>query len=159
MQTRASDPGAFAHFAFRCIVPLAATICLSAIPQPAFARATLLQTVDLNDRGMSTEGGLANLFRLANSGSGHCKIEVVHYGETGQTTYRFIFSSKLNHAARREYRYDNPIYAPHRVRMRLTEEEHLTSRKGKESLPRDFSLYRSMFDPAQIARCSASGKK
>jgi hypothetical protein len=151
LQTRTGDPRTLAHLTARYCVALVAAGCLSAIPQPALAKAVPLETVDLNDRSMSTEGGLAKLFRLTNSAAGRCKIEVIHYGEMGQTTYRFTFSAKLNYAALREYAYVEPLNARG---MTLRREVLLSSREGKRLLPAEFSFYKALFAPAKLAQCA-----
>jgi hypothetical protein len=128
---------------------------LLALAQPALADDTLLQTVDLADQGWSTDGGEAQLFRLAKTRTGNCKIEAIHYGESGRTTYRFVFSDKLNYAARREYRYAKPYYLMEKFEMKLVREVLLSSREGKRMLPEEFATYRAFFDHARLAECSA----
>ncbi len=131
-----------------------ATLGLFLVGERASAADTLLQTVDLTDQGWSTEGGEAKLFRVTNSRTGNCKIEAVHYGETGRTTYRFVFSDRLNYAARREYAYPEPIYLMKKVKMKLVSEVLLGSPEGKQLLSEEFLTYRAFFDPARLAACA-----
>ena len=128
---------------------------LALFATPASAADVLLQTVDLIDQGWSAEGGEVKLFRVTKMTTGNCKIEAVHYGETGRTTYRFIFSQRLNFAAKREYRYPESIATMKKVEMKLVSEILLNSELGKEMLPMDFDTYKAFFDPAMLAACSS----
>ncbi|MGE3692749.1 MAG: hypothetical protein AB7F98_15350 [Novosphingobium sp.] len=128
-------------------------------PQTANAATALLQTVDLTDQGLSAEGGEAKLFRLTGTSLGRCKIEAVHFGEMGRTTYRFIFDARLRYAAMREYRYAEPLSASSNVRMRVAREVLLTSAEGGRTLPGEWATYKGYFDAAKLARCAGARVK
>jgi hypothetical protein len=117
-------------------------------------RAVALQTVDLSDKGMSTEGGEAKLLRVTSGKSSYCRIDVVHYGETGKTTYGFAFNPRLFSAAKREYRYAEPIYTNPNVKVARTEVMTLKTPTGAKTLPTAFQEYRAFFEPRKLARCS-----
>jgi hypothetical protein len=123
------------------------------VPTAAISETTRLQTVDLSDRNMSAEGGEARLYRVTDAIGRHCRIEAVHFGETGRATYVFDFASKLNAAERREYRYDAPIHVNPNARQSLTESITLASPEGRKQLETDFEEYRSFFDPLQLSKC------
>ena len=137
---------------------VSAALGLALYPQSASAAAVLLQAVNLTDQNMSTEGGEATLFRLTNQKPVRCKIEVVHYGETGRTTYRFIFADKLHYAARREFSYPRPIYEMRRLRMSLKRELLLASPEGTSVLPGDFQTYKAFFKSAKLRQCSGKAR-
>lgn len=128
---------------------------IALLAAPSSAADTLLQTVDLTDQGWSAEGGEAKLFRVTGVTTGRCKIEVVHYGETGRTTYRFLFSANLNFAAKREYRYPEPIASMKKVTMKRTSEALLSDPAWRQMLTEDYATYRAFFDPAKLAACAA----
>lgn len=122
----------------------------------AFAKAVRLQTVNLNDRQMSTEGGEARLYRVKDAGRTFCRIEAIHYGETGKAIYVFDFGAKLFAAERREYRYDLPNYMDPGAKQTLTARTTLASREGRDSLPKDFAEYQSFFDARRLVRCAGN---
>jgi hypothetical protein len=123
--------------------------------KPSFARSVTLQTVDLNDKNMSAQGGEAKLYRVITARSAYCRIEAIHYGETGKAVYGFAFNPRLISAARREYRYDPPDFTAPKLKVRLADVQTLRTKKGSATLPADFEEYRSFFDPRQLAKCSA----
>lgn len=130
-----------------------------ALATPALAADRVLQVVDISDKGMSTEGGEAKLFRLVNSRLGACKIEVVHFGEMGRTTLRFLFDSRLRFAARREYSYNGHIASITNLRMTLRREVNLSSPEGARELPAAYAEYRALFDPAKLAQCTRAARR
>ena len=134
-----------------CICGVLCSVLVSA--DNAVAKPTVLQTVDLTDMNMSTEGGEARLYRANGVKHGRCKIAVVHYGESGKMTYVFEFDSKLYAAEAREYRYESPIYVNPNAKSILSRRNTLASRKGRETLPKDFDTYRALFDARRLARC------
>lgn len=136
------------------VLMLAMAAPLSLLPQAAQAGTILLQTVDLTDKGLSTEGGEAKLFRLTGSSLGRCKIEAVHYGEMGRTTMRFIFDGRLRYAAMREYHYPGPFASNRNGRIRLIREVLLSSAEGARTLPGDWVTYKGYFDAAKLAQCA-----
>jgi hypothetical protein len=126
---------------------------------PSLAIDSTLQVVDLSEKGMSTEGGEARLLRMANSNLGSCKIEVVHYGEMGRTTYRFMFDRALRYAARREYSYAEHFAASSRSKMTLRREVLLSSQEGARELPIAYVEYRGFFDPRKLALCNRTARR
>lgn len=130
---------------------LAAPLLL--IAGTAHAADPVLQVVDLSEKGMSSEGGEAKLFRLTNSRLGACKIEVVHFGEMGRTTLRFLFDRQLRFAARREYSYSGHIASTPDPVMTLRSEANLSSPGAAGELRLAYAEYRAMFDPAKLSRC------
>ena len=143
----------------RIVAALVMAMQLPFVPQAAFAGTILVQTVDLSEMDMSSEGGEAKLFRLTNSGLGRCKIEAVHYGEMGRTTYRFIFDSELRYAAMREYAYAQPIATSPNVRMTLRREVLLASSEGAQSLPGEFSAYKGYFESRNLVQCAGGRRR
>ena len=130
-----------------------------ALGTPALAADRVLQVVDLSDKGMSTEGGEAKLFRLIGSPNGTCKIEVTHNGETGYTSLRFVFDRQLRFAAQRTYSYDGHIFELTNLKPRLTREINLSSPEGARELPPMYSEYRAFFDPAKLAQCNRAARR
>lgn len=125
----------------------------------ALAAETTLQVVDLTDKGLSTEGGEARLFRMTNSTLGACKIEVVHYGEMGRITYRFIFDRALRYAALREYSYAEHVATSSRMKMTLRREVLLASPEGSRELLGSYAEYRGFFDPRKLAQCNRTARR
>ena len=121
----------------------------------AVAKSTLLQTADLNDKNMSTEGGYAKLISVITSKGSWCRIEAIHYGEGGKTTYTFTFGSKLYTAEVKEYDYDHPIYMDPDVQIVRSRITNLQSGDGRRDLPKRFNEYKSFFSGSEIARCTA----
>src|SRR5687768_8222241 len=110
---------------------LAVGVCCTLVwTNGADAKPVLLQTVDLSEKAMSTEGGVAKLFRMSSRKGTGCKIEAVHYGEMGKATYVFLFDPNLYSAARRDYSYDSPIFATARAMPRLTKTLSSESAEG-----------------------------
>jgi len=126
------------------------TACAAA---PCKAKSVTLQTVDLIDKGMSTEGGVATLYRVSGGKSAYCRIEAIHYGESGKTIYGFAFNARLFSAVRREYRYDQPITVDAPSKQRLTSTETLETAEGSTTLPANFREYRAFFDARMMASC------
>lgn len=124
------------------------------LPSTAAAQWTVLQVVDLTELGMSTEGGEATLYRVPDALGAACKIEVIHFGETGKSISVFEFGRKLVAAETREYRYKVPLYVDAKAKPILTAKVTLASPKGREALPKEFEAYKSTFDPNQLAKCS-----
>ena len=142
-------------------VRLRGGVCALALPLliaagQAGAADITLQVVDLSDKGMSTEGGEARLMRMTNSSLGACKIEVVHYGEMGRTTFRFIFGRDLRYAARRVYSYAEHVASSSRMKMTLQSEVLLSSQEGARQLPLAYAEYRGFFDSRKLAQCNRS---
>ena len=130
-------------------------VCSALVPTGvAVAKSTLLQTVDLTDMSMSTEGGEARLYRTGDLKHGVCRIEAVHFGEIGKAIYVFDFGSKLYAAERSEYRYDLPIHTSTNLKATLTEKTTLASREGRKTLLKDLETYKALFDARKLARCS-----
>ena len=126
---------------------------------PALAADSALQVVDLSERGLSTEGGEARLFRMTNSRLGSCKIEVVHYGEMGRTTYRFIFDRELRYAALREYSYAEHVASLSPMKMTLRREVLLASPEGRRELPASYAENRAFFDSRKLALCNRPARR
>jgi hypothetical protein len=150
--------------AVRPIVELRNWQCTLALPllmsaTPALAADATLQVVDLTDRGLSTEGGEARLLRMTNSSLGSCKIEVVHYGEMGRTTYRFIFDRELRYAALREYSYAEHVAVSSRMKMTLRREVLLSSQEGLRELPATYAEYRGFFDSRKLVLCNRTAHR
>jgi hypothetical protein len=114
----------------------------------------VLQTVDLTDKEMSAEGGEATLYRITTAKGAYCRIEAIHYGETGKAVYGFAFNPRLFSAVKREYAYDPPDFTAPNLKVRLARTETLKTKVGAATLPSDFKEYRSFFDPRQLAKCS-----
>ena len=125
----------------------------------AMAADITLQVVDLTDKGLSTEGGEAKLFRMTNSTAGACKIEVVHYGEMGRITYRFIFDRALRFAARREYSYAEHVAVSSRMKMTLRREVLLASPEGSRELTTAYVESRAFFDSRKLAQCNRTARR
>ena len=123
------------------------------VPSAASARRHLLQTVDLN--GMSTEGGEAELYLSAGPLRGLCTIEVVHYGETGKTSYTFTFQQHLIDAIKLEFEYSAPIYENPDFKTKLARTTILRSKLGRQTLPRDFEDYKARFRKSALAKCGS----
>jgi len=124
------------------------------LANPAAAQWTVLQIVDLTELGMSTESGEATLYRLPDAGGANCKIQVVHFGETGKTIHDFEFGSRLSSAEKKEFRYKVPLSVNAKAKPILTEKLSLASPKGRDVLPKEFEAYKSAFDPKQLAKCT-----
>ena len=122
----------------------------------AVAKMTVLQIVDLTGMAMSTEGGEATLYRDNDAVGRVCKIEAIHYGETGRTILVFEFGSKLLTAEATEYRYKTPLNVNPNAKLILSKKTTLASRDGRESLSKEFETYKSLFDAGSLAKCSGS---
>lgn len=122
----------------------------------AVAKMTVLQIVDLTEAGMSTEGGEATLYRDNDAVGLVCKIEAIHYGETGRSILVFEFGSRLMTAEATEYRYKTPISVNPKAKLILNKKTTLSSREGREFLTKEFETYKSLFDAGNLAKCSGS---
>lgn len=120
------------------------------------AQMAVIQIVDLTERGMSAEGGEATLYRVKYAKPTICKIDVIHYGETGRSILEFEFGSKLLAAEAREYRYEEPLALNPKAKPVLSKKVKLESREGRQSLPKEFETYKSLFDASHLAICSGS---
>lgn len=121
----------------------------------AIAQQTVIQVIDLTEKGMSTEGGEATLYRVENSWPTFCKIDVIHYGETGRSILEFEFRSKLQAAEAREYRYKVPLAEDPKAKPKLTKKVTMASREGQETLQEEFDTYKALFAASDIKRCLA----
>ena len=119
----------------------------------AAAQQTVIQVIDLTDKGMSTEGGEATLYRVRNTSPTVCKIDVIHYGETGRSILEFEFRSKLQAAEAREYRYKVPLAEDPKAKPKLTNKVTMGSREGRQALQKQFEIYRSLFAASDLERC------
>jgi hypothetical protein len=124
------------------------------LAEAAVAKMTVLQIVDLTELGMSTEGGEATLYR--DNDTLDCRIEAIHYGETGRSILVFAFGSKLISAEATEYRYKTPLNVDPKAKLILAKKTNLESRAGRETLPTQFETYKSLFDAGNLAKCSGS---
>ena len=132
----------------------AAICCAFVLAEAASAKTTLRQSVNLTDMGLSTEGGEVRLYRVERRGGRFCRIEAVHYGETGKATLLFEFGATLFAAERSQYRYGAPIYVDPNVKVRLDSRLTLKSREGRKKLGANFLEYKSYFPTGEIARCA-----
>ena len=131
-----------------------AVLCVTAFAAvPCSAKSVTLQTVDLNDKGMSTEGGEAKLYRVSTGKNVYCRIEAIHYGHGGKAIYGFAFKPRLFSAVRREYRYQQPIYIDPGAKQTLTSTETLKTKGGSATLPAAFKEYRSFFEVRKLESC------
>ena len=121
----------------------------------ASAKSILLQTADLNDKNMSTQGGYAKLIRVSTSKGSWCSIEATHYGETGKAIYTFTFGTKLYSALLKDYSYNQSIYNDPNVKIVRTETMSLQSREGRRFLPERFNEYKTFFSARDLAKCIA----
>lgn len=119
----------------------------------AVAQQAVIQIVDLTEMGMSTEGGEATLYRVKDVKPPLCKIDVIHYGETGRSILEFEFGTKLLAAEAREYRYKTPLYVDPKAKPVLIKRTTLTRGEGRQSLPKEFETYKALFDERQLAQC------
>ena len=126
------------------------------LAEAAVAKMTVLQIVDLTEAGMSTEGGEATLYRDNDAVGVVCKIEAIHYGETGRSILVFEFGSKLITAEANEYRYKTPLSVNPKAKLILSKKTTLSSRQGRESLTKEFETYKSLFDANNLAKCSGN---
>ena len=122
----------------------------------ANAQMAVMQIVDLTETGMSTEGGEATLYRVKYAKPSVCKIDVIHYGETGRSILEFEFGSKLLAAQVREYRYKTPLNVNPKSKPILRKKTTLASRDGRQLLSKEFKTYKSLFDARHLAKCSGS---
>lgn len=118
------------------------------------AQQAVLQIVDLTELGMSTEGGEATLYRVKYARPTVCKIDVIHYGETGRSILEFEFGSKLLAAEAREYRYEVPLAVNPNAKPVLSKKISMKSREGRQSLSKEFETYKSLFDASHLAKCA-----
>lgn len=123
------------------------------LTEVAAAQQAVIQIVDLTELGMSTEGGEATLYRVKDAQPTLCKIDVIHYGETGRTILEFEFGSKLLAAEEREYRYKAPLSVDPKAKPVLTRKVSLDSREGRQTLTKEFETYKSLFDASHLAKC------
>lgn len=119
--------------------------------QSALTKPVLLQTVELED--MSTDGGEAKLYRATTPALAPCRMDVIHYGESGRAGYVFIFGSRLQSATRTEYRYNLPYYMTGGGKVASTHSITLKSAAGRKQLEADFAEYKAKFDPRKLAQC------
>ena len=133
---------------------LVAVSCATLSAEAGVANSTLRQSVDLTDLGLSAEGGEARLYRVERRGVRYCRIEAVHYGETGKATLSFDFGATLLAAAKRDYGYASPLSVNARVKVRLVSELTLGSRSGRKELEADLIEYKSYFPTREIAQCA-----
>ena len=131
-----------------------AVICSLLASQAALARPVMLQTVDLSDTDMSAEGGEAKLLRMNARTGSICRIEVVHFGETGKMTYRFDFGSRLEAAVMQEIRYAVPLSIAPEAKVVSRRTVTLAESDGARSLPQQYRTYRAMFLRRHLARCT-----
>lgn len=129
-----------------------ASLCLAA-PLHA-AKSVRLQTIDLSDRGMSSEGGEAILYRVIDGKSIYCRIAVVHFGETGKTTLGFAFNPRLFSAVQRNYDYATSVNLDPRAKIVRVRVESLKTKAGAATLPAAFPQYRSLFDSRKLRACA-----
>jgi hypothetical protein len=119
---------------------------------PAVARTTRLQTVDITDRQLSLEGGEARLDRIHEARRSYCRIELIHLGEMGKWVEVFDFGPKLIAAERRRYSYNGHITDPV-IQETLTERTTLRSAGGRADLSKAFDEYKTFFRAPLIAKC------
>ena len=134
-----------------------AAVCATALASaPCSATSVTLQTVDLTDKGLSLEGGETTLYRVTNGRKVHCRIEAIHYGESGKSIYGFAFNPRLFSAVRREYRYNQAIYVNAPLKQWLASTDTLNTKEGSVTLPAAFREYRAYFDARILANCLRS---
>lgn len=126
------------------------------VTDTAEAKLVVVQIVDLTEMGMSTEGGEATLYRVQDTKPMVCKIEAIHYGESGKSILVFDFGSKLLAAEASEYRYKTPLNVNPKAKPILHRKVTLESREGRETLPTEFEKYKSLFDADHLAKCLGS---
>ncbi|WP_294124205.1 hypothetical protein [Sphingomonas sp.] len=119
----------------------------------AIAQQTVIQVIDLSEKGMSTEGGEATLYRVRNTRPTICKIDVIHYGETGRSILEFEFGAKLNAAEAREYRYKVPLAEDPHAKPKLIKAVTMATREGRETLQKEFETYKSFFSASDLEKC------
>ena len=135
---------------------ICASVGLAAlIAGAAAAQQTVIQVIDLTEKGMSTEGGEATLYRVKNSWPTICKIDVIHYGETGRSILEFEFRSKLQAAEEREYRYRVPLAEDPKAKPKLTKKVTMANKTGRETLQKEFETYKSLFAASDLEKCFA----
>lgn len=128
-----------------------------AAPAVAASELTLLQSVDVSETMPSTDGGVAELYRVSGSLAqrGRCRIEAVHYGESGRMEYRFEFGPDLNHAESRDYDYNLPYYMEGGGQVASVTIESMSdgdAGKFRELFPE----YKAVFDAAELRKCAES---
>ena len=123
------------------------------IAAAAVAQQTVIQVIDLTEKGMSTEGGEATLYRVKNSRPTICKIDVIHYGETGRSILEFEFGAKLNAAESREYHYKVPLAEDPKAKPKLTKTVTMVTQEGRETLQKEFETYKSLFAASDLEKC------
>lgn len=119
----------------------------------AIAQQTVIQVIDLSEKGMSTEGGEATLYRVRNTRPTICKIDVIHYSETGRSILEFEFGVKLNAAEAREYRYKVPLAEDPHAKPKLIKTVTMATREGRETLQKEFEAYKSFFAASDLEKC------
>jgi len=122
----------------------------------AAAKLVVVQIVDLTEMAMSTEGGEATLYRVQDTKPAVCKIEAIHYGETGKSIHVFDFGAKLLDAELSEYRYKTPLNVDPKAKSILSRKLTLDGREGREKLTAEFEKYKSLFDAGNLAKCLGS---
>ena len=130
-----------------------AIISVLLISAVAVAQQKVIQVIDLTEKGMSTEGGEATLYQVKNSRPTICKIDVIHYGETGRSILEFEFGAKLNAAEAREYHYKVPLAEDPKAQPKLTNRVTMTSWEGRETLQKEFETYKSFFAASDLEQC------
>src|SRR4051794_36947444 len=106
----------------------------------ARAKPRLLQTVDLTDLNMSTQGGYARLYSLSDHAL--CRMEVGLYGERGKVIYDFTFGSRLRDARVKEYEYEAPIYDDPDTKETLVSTTTLKDSHRMSALSKKFMEYK-----------------
>jgi hypothetical protein len=129
--------------------------CAFGFANSAVAKPVLIQSVSLNGKLMSTEGGEARLYRIDRPSGPVCRIEAIHFGEMGKRTFSFTFGSELMAGSKTDYRYATPIYDDPTGKIVRTEKTTLSSKKGWRSLSKDLRSYKSVFGARNLAKCSA----
>ena len=117
------------------------------------AQQTVIQVIDLSEQGMSGEGGEATLYRVKNTRPTICKIDVIHYGETGRSILEFEFGTKLNAAESREYHYKVPLAEDPKAKPKLVNTVTMATREGRDALQKEFEKYKSLFAASDLEKC------
>jgi hypothetical protein len=115
----------------------------------------LLQSVDINGKMASTEGGEAELYLLSRDpySSKRCRIAATHYGEAGKVAYVFEFGEELRDAEYREYRYRSPLSVDPAGQIESVKTEKMGSSREGLNFSDIFFDYRSLFDIDNLDKC------
>lgn len=119
----------------------------------AIAQQTVIQVIDLSEKGMSGDAGEATLYRVKNTRPTVCKIDVIHYGETGRSILEFEFGTKLTAAQTREYRYKVPLAEDPKAKPKLVNTVTMATREGRDALQKEFETYKSLFAASDLEKC------